>query len=123
VLTLVLGQHALEVRATRGQHDLVRLERVTVTSDRHIHERAVLQQLIEHVGQITLVVVPPQAELLVAGTAGRTASLLGRRRRNVFGAVARLHGGRGGGIFLLLRCLHTITNRTDCGGKKIYARN
>jgi len=50
VLTLVLGQHALEVRAARGQHDLVRLERVTVTGDRHIHERAVLQQLVEHVG-------------------------------------------------------------------------
>jgi len=57
----------------------VRLERVTVTGDRHIHERAVLQQLVEHVGQVTLVVVPPQAELLVPGTASRAASLLGCR--------------------------------------------
>jgi len=50
VLTFVLGQHALKVRAARGQHDFVRLERVTVTGDRHIHERAVLQQLVEHIG-------------------------------------------------------------------------
>lgn len=93
VLTLVFGKHALEVGAARGQHDLVRFERVTVTGDRHVHERAVLQQLVEHVGQVALVVVPAQAELLVAGTACRAASLLGRRRRrHVFGAVARLHG-------------------------------
>lgn len=101
MLTLVLGQHALEVRAASGQHDFVSLESVTVTGDRHIHERAVLQQLVEHVGQVTLVVVPPQAELLVAGTASGTASLLGRRRRHVFGAVARLHGGGGGGMKVL----------------------
>jgi len=115
VLALILGQHALEVWAACGQHDLVRFECMTVTGDRHVHERAVLQQLVEHVGQVALVVVPTQAELLVAGTACRAASLLGRRRRHVFGAVARLHGGGGGWMLLVVQC---VTTRTDCREKK-----
>lgn len=112
VLALVLGQHALEVRAARGQHDLVRLERVPVAGDGHVHERAVLQQLVEHVGQVALVVIPSQAELLVAGTAGRGAAAAARaaslvRGRRVFGPVARLHGfgGRDGARrAAVLRC-------------------
>lgn len=130
MLALIFGQHALEVRAARGQHDLVRLERMPVTGDRHVHERAILQQLVEHVGQVTLVVVPPQAELLVAGTAGRApASLLGRRRHAVFGAVARLHGAGGGGGGWMLQCeraqIKIRNKKIDIGStiKNIYLNN
>lgn len=69
---------------------------MTVACDGHVHERAVLQQLVEHVGQVALVIVPSQAELLVTG-AGRGRGRGGRTaassfgRRSFFGAVARLH--------------------------------
>lgn len=104
VLALVLGQHALEVRAARGQHDLVRLERVPVAGDGHVHESAVLQQLVEHVGQVALVVVPSQAELLVAGAAGLRVSASLLSGRCVFGPVARLHGWSHGGARHVKRC-------------------
>lgn len=37
---------------------------MAVTGERHVHERLALQQLVEHAGQVVLVVVPSQTELL-----------------------------------------------------------
>lgn len=64
MLTGILEEQGLEVRTARGQHHLVRLDRVSITGECHVHERFALEELIEHVGQIALVVVPAQAELL-----------------------------------------------------------
>lgn len=55
----------LEVWTARREHDLVRLERLSLGGQRAVHMHALLQQRVEHRHQCGLVVVPAQAELLV----------------------------------------------------------
>lgn len=64
MLAGILEEEGLEVRAAGGQHHLVRFDTVSITRQCHIDERFTLEELIEDVGQIALVIVPAQAELL-----------------------------------------------------------
>lgn len=73
VLAGVLGEHILEVRAAGGQHHLMSFQRVAVASQSHIHERLTLQELVKHVGEVALVVVPPETELLGGAAAALTS--------------------------------------------------
>lgn len=64
MLTGILEEQGLEVGTARGQDHLVRFDGVSITGECHVHEGLALEELIEHVGQIALIVVPAQAELL-----------------------------------------------------------
>ncbi|CAB0031331.1 unnamed protein product [Trichogramma brassicae] len=87
MLALVVAEERLEVRAAGRQYHLVSLDRILVAGERHVDEAFRLQQLIEHVGEVRLVVVPAQAELL--GRAG-AAQLLGRRSSFLVGLLGPL---------------------------------
>lgn len=76
VLARVVEEQGLEVGTAGRQDHLVGLDRVSVAGEGHVDEALALEQLIEHVGQVGLVVVPAQAELL--GRAG--PALLARHR-------------------------------------------
>lgn len=102
MLARVLKEQRLEVGAARGQDHLVGLHRVSVTGQGHVHEGLALQQLIEDVGQIGLVVVPSQAELLrrsrhVVVHVGRSALLQVRKENTTFNEMSQfllgLHRG------------------------------
>lgn len=64
MLTRVVEEEGLEVGAAGREDHLVRLDRVSVTSQGDVYEGLALQELVEHVGQVALVVVPSETELL-----------------------------------------------------------
>lgn len=111
MLARIVEEQRLEVGAARGQHHFVCLYRVSVAGERHIDERFVLQQLIEDAGQIGLVVVPAQAELLrraagggVVCAAGWACVRFGRvmMRRRV--GMMMVGGRSGGSAARFVRC-------------------
>ncbi len=58
-------QQVPEVWRAGTQHDPVRLDRLPACHGQcHVHERPRLEELVEHRGQVGLVVVPTEAELL-----------------------------------------------------------
>lgn len=59
------GTSYREIGAAGGQDDFVRVHALPFGSQGAIHERAALQQAVEHRNQRVLVVVPPQTELLL----------------------------------------------------------
>jgi len=54
----------LQVWAACRQHDLVRLQVLTLSRQRAINQRTALQQRVEHAYQRALVVVPAQTKML-----------------------------------------------------------
>lgn len=64
MLARIVEKQRLEVWTTGRQNHLVRLDWVTVASQGHVHEGFALKELIEYIGEITLVIVPAQTELL-----------------------------------------------------------
>jgi len=64
VLAGIVEEQRLEVRAASRQDHLVRLDAVPVAGQSHVHEALTLQELVEDIGQISLIVVPTQTELL-----------------------------------------------------------
>lgn len=83
MLAGILEEQGLEIGTAGGQDHFVRLDAVAIARQCHVHKRFTLQQLIEHICQIGLIVVPSQAELL---------------RR----AGCVLHHGHGGGMMLMM---------------------
>lgn len=61
----ILYEYRFEVRAARRQDSLVRLEGLSVTSQRHIAEGLPPQKTAQDICQVRGVVVPTQAELLI----------------------------------------------------------
>ena len=65
----------LEIRAAGRQHHLVTLEGLSLISgEGHIHKALSLKQVVKYRGQVGLVVVPPQAILLVVHLCGGEVS-------------------------------------------------
>ena len=64
MLARIVEKQGLEVGATGRQDHLVSLDRVAITSESDVHKRLALEKLVEYIGEITLVVVPAQTELL-----------------------------------------------------------
>lgn len=64
MLARVLEEERLKIGAARGQHHFMGFDGVAIAGQCHVDEGLALQELIEDVGQIRLVVVPAEAELL-----------------------------------------------------------
>lgn len=64
VLARVVEEERLEVGTAGGQHHLVRLDGVAVAGECDVDEGLALEELVEDVGQVGLVVVPSETELL-----------------------------------------------------------
>ena len=97
VLAGIVEEERLEVGAARGEHHLVGLDRVPVAGQGHVDEALALQQLVEDVGQVRLVVVPAQAELL-----GRARAALLRHPAVVVGQLSGFDPGSADGDLLHL---------------------
>lgn len=80
MLARIVEEERLEVRTASREHHLVRFDGVTVARQCDVDERFTLQELIEDVGQIGLVVVPSETELLRrAGTSPGSVVMHHRR--------------------------------------------
>lgn len=64
VLARIVEKQRLEVRAAGRKHHLVGLDRVAVAGQGDIHEGLALEKLVEDIGEVALVIVPAQTELL-----------------------------------------------------------
>lgn len=64
MLARIVEKQGLEVGAASREDHLVGLDGVAVTCESNVNERLALKKLVEYIGEITLVVVPTQTELL-----------------------------------------------------------
>lgn len=66
MLAWIRLEQLLEVRAARGEDNLVRLETPTIAGEGDINKVLVIPEGLELAGDISLKVVPTQAKLLLA---------------------------------------------------------
>lgn len=73
MLARIADEDLLEIRTAYGQHDLVRLQQLAVTRERHVHQVTAIVQVLEAGGDVVLEVVPAQREFVVHGDFGSAA--------------------------------------------------
>lgn len=65
MLARIADEYLLEVRAANGQHDLVRLQQLSIAGESYIDQIATIVQVLESGGDVVLEIVPAQREFVV----------------------------------------------------------